>query len=80
MESVRLCAFSRQPPDTLEVLGVGRERILLLVVPPSTDPDIAHEAMMTAGRACYRPACRRRVRRFRARSIRRRLPVGGPEK
>ena len=46
--SVRLDGFSRQPANTLEVLGVGRESILLLVVPPSTDPDIAHEAMMTA--------------------------------
>jgi Family of unknown function (DUF5994) len=46
--SVRLDGFSRQPANTLEVLGVGRERLLLLVVPPSTDPDIAHDAMMTA--------------------------------
>jgi Family of unknown function (DUF5994) len=46
--SVRLDGFSYQPANTLEVLGVGRERILLMVVPPSTDPDIAHEAMMTA--------------------------------
>jgi len=30
------------------VLGVGREKILLLVVPPHTEPEIAHEAMMTA--------------------------------
>ncbi|MFG1930833.1 DUF5994 family protein [Mycobacterium sp. NPDC048908] len=45
---VRLDGFSRQPANTLEVPGVGRERILLLVVPPGTDPDIAHEAMMTA--------------------------------
>jgi Family of unknown function (DUF5994) len=46
--SVRLDGFNYQPADTLQVLGVGRERILLMVVPPSTDPDIAHEAMMTA--------------------------------
>ena len=46
--SVRLDGFGRQPANTLEVLGVGRERLLLLVVPPGTDPDIAHEAMMTA--------------------------------
>jgi Family of unknown function (DUF5994) len=45
---VRLDGFSYQPANTLEVLGVGRERILLMVVPPSTDPDIAHEAMMSA--------------------------------
>ncbi|HTY33468.1 DUF5994 family protein [Mycobacterium sp.] len=46
--SVRLDGFRRQPANTLQALGVGRERILLMVVPPSTAPDIAHEAMMTA--------------------------------
>jgi hypothetical protein len=30
------------------VLGVGRKKIILLVVPPQTDPDVAHEATMTA--------------------------------
>lgn len=47
-QTVRLDGFSHQPANTLEVLGVGRERILLMVVPPTTDPDIAHKAMMTA--------------------------------
>jgi hypothetical protein len=46
--AVRLDGYTRQPANTLQVLGVGREKILLLVVPPDTDPDIAHEAMMTA--------------------------------
>jgi hypothetical protein len=46
--SVRLDGFQRQPGNTLEVLGIGREKILLLVVPPNTDPDLAHEAMMAA--------------------------------
>lgn len=46
--AVRLDGYNRQPANTLEVLGVGREKILLLVVPPDTDPDVAHEAMMTA--------------------------------
>jgi hypothetical protein len=46
--SVRLDGFSRQRANTLEVLGVGRERLLLMVVPPDTDPEIAHEAMMVA--------------------------------
>ncbi|ETW25111.1 DUF5994 family protein [Mycobacterium gastri] len=46
--SVRLDGFSYQPAHTLEVLGVGRGRVLLLVVPASTDPEIAHTAMMTA--------------------------------
>lgn len=46
--AVRLDGYTRQPANTLQVLGVGREKLLLLVVPPHTDPDIAHEAMMTA--------------------------------
>jgi hypothetical protein len=46
--SVRLDGFNRQPAHTLEVLGLGRERVLLLVVPPHTDPDRAHDTMMTA--------------------------------
>jgi|SRR3954468_11580551 uncharacterized protein DUF5994 len=46
--SVRLDGFNRQPAHTLEVLGLGRERVLLLVVPPHTDPELAHDAMMTA--------------------------------
>jgi hypothetical protein len=45
---VRLDGYRLQPANTLQVIGVGREKILLLVVPPHTDPDIAHEAMMTA--------------------------------
>jgi hypothetical protein len=45
---VRLDGYRLQPPNTMQVLGVGREKILLLVVPPHTDPEIAHEAMMTA--------------------------------
>lgn len=46
--AVRLDGYRRQPANTLQVLGLGREKILLLVVPPHTDPEIAHEAMMTA--------------------------------
>src|ERR1700742_4839493 len=46
--AVRLDGYRLQPANTLQVLGVGREKILLLVVPPHTDPDTAHEAMMTA--------------------------------
>lgn len=46
--AVRLDGYRRQPANTLQVLGVGREKILLLVVPPHTDPNLAHEAMMTA--------------------------------
>jgi hypothetical protein len=46
--AVRLDGFTRQPAHTIEVLGLGRERVLLLVVPPHTDPDMAHDTMMTA--------------------------------
>jgi hypothetical protein len=46
--AVRLDGYRLQPANTLEVLGIGREKILLLVVPPQTDPDHAHQTMMTA--------------------------------
>src|SRR5690348_15684128 len=46
--AVRLDGYRLQPANTLQVVGLGREKILLLVVPPHADPDIAHEAMMTA--------------------------------
>ena len=45
---VRLDGYQRQPGHTLEVQGVNRGRVLLLVVPPGTEPDAAHTAMMTA--------------------------------
>jgi Family of unknown function (DUF5994) len=46
--AVRLDGYRRQPHNTLEVLGLGRETLLLLVVPSDTDPDQAHEMMMAA--------------------------------
>jgi hypothetical protein len=46
--SVRLDGYQRQPVNTLEVQGVDRRKILLLVIPPATEPDLAHTAMMTA--------------------------------
>jgi hypothetical protein len=46
--AVRLDGYRLQPANTLQVLGLGREKILLLVIPPHTEPEIAHEAMMTA--------------------------------
>ena len=46
--AVRLDGYRLQPANTLQVRGMGREQILLLVVPPHTDPDDAHEAMMSA--------------------------------
>lgn len=45
---VRLDGYRRQPANTIEVLGIGRARILLLVVPVLSDPDHAHETMMRA--------------------------------
>lgn len=46
--TVRLDGYERQPVNTLEVLGADRSRVVLLVVPPSTRPDQAHETMMSA--------------------------------
>jgi hypothetical protein len=45
---VRLGGFRRQPINTVEVLGLNRSRIALLVVPPNTDPHNAHATMMAA--------------------------------
>jgi hypothetical protein len=46
--SVRLDGYQRQPANTLQVQGLGREKVVLLVVPPQTEAEEAHEAMMTA--------------------------------
>lgn len=48
---VRLDGYHRQPVNTLEVLGVNRGKIVLLVVPPHTSPDLAHDTMMAAATA-----------------------------
>ena len=45
---VRLDGSPRQPINTLEVLGVNRDKIVLLVVPPNTKADQAHATMMAA--------------------------------
>jgi hypothetical protein len=45
---VRLDGYLRQPTNTVEVLGLNRNRIALLVVPPNTDPDQAHATLMAA--------------------------------
>ena len=45
---VQLDGYRHQPINTLEILGAGRGRIVLLVVPPATDPDQAHATMMAA--------------------------------
>jgi hypothetical protein len=46
--TVQLEGHGRQPVNTLEVVGADRSRVILLVVPPHTDADQAHEMMMTA--------------------------------
>ncbi len=45
---VRLDRYRLQPANTVEVLGLNRNRIVLLVVPPNTDPDEAHATLMAA--------------------------------
>jgi hypothetical protein len=45
---VQLEASWMQATNTLELVGIDRRRMALLVVPPRADPDIAHETMMTA--------------------------------
>jgi hypothetical protein len=46
--TVRLDGYHRQPVNTVEVLGLNRKRIILLVVSPHANPDQAHAIMMTA--------------------------------
>ncbi|MGK4593176.1 DUF5994 family protein [Amycolatopsis sp. w19] len=46
---VRLEGFRSQHTDTLTVIGTaGRRRLTLLVIPPETEPDLAHHLLMTA--------------------------------
>ena len=46
--AVHLDGYRLQPPNTVEVLGLNGNRIVLLVVPPHTDPDRAHATLMAA--------------------------------
>jgi hypothetical protein len=46
--AVRLDGYQRQPVNTVEVIGLNRSRIALLVVPPNTNPDEAHATLMAA--------------------------------
>jgi Family of unknown function (DUF5994) len=46
--SVRLDGYHRQPANTLEVLDLHGNRIVLLVVPAQTEPDHAHSIVMAA--------------------------------
>jgi Family of unknown function (DUF5994) len=45
---VRLDGFRFQPINTIEIIGANRERIVVMVVPPNTEPDHVHAAMMMA--------------------------------
>lgn len=45
---VRLDGYRRQPVGTVEVLGVNRSNVVLLVVSPQTEPEQAHAIMMAA--------------------------------
>ncbi|MCV7218767.1 hypothetical protein H7J51_26265 [Mycobacterium crocinum] len=49
--AVRLDGYRLQVINTIEVLGLDRGRITLLVVPPHTDADDAHTTMMAAAHA-----------------------------
>lgn len=46
--AVHLDGYRLQPTNTIEVLGLDRDRLTLLVIPPYTDAADAHTAMMTA--------------------------------
>ena len=46
--TVRLDGYRLQPVNTVEVLGLNRNRIVLLVVSPHAEPEQAHAIMMTA--------------------------------
>jgi hypothetical protein len=46
--TVRLDGYHLQPVNTVDVLGINRRKMVLLVVSPSADPEQAHAIMMTA--------------------------------
>ena len=46
--AVRLYGHQRQPVSTVEIVGLNDGRITLLVVPPNSEPDAAHDALMAA--------------------------------
>ncbi|BBX58497.1 hypothetical protein TM48_02846 [Mycobacterium shottsii] len=49
--TVRLDGYRLQPVNTVEVLGLNRNKIVLLVVSPQAGSDQAHTIMMTAAEA-----------------------------
>lgn len=46
--TIRLNGYHHQPPHTVEILGLDRSRITLLVVPADAEPGDAHTTMMAA--------------------------------
>jgi Family of unknown function (DUF5994) len=46
--TLRLDGYRLHPVNTVEVLGLNRNKIVLLVVSPHADPDQAHAIMMAA--------------------------------
>jgi len=47
---VRLGGFQVQHPKTVDVIGSNASRLILLVLPPGTEPVAAHRILMTASR------------------------------
>ena len=47
-DEVRLSGFYQQQNNTVEVIGVNRTKLVLLVVPSRTEPERAHEILMSA--------------------------------
>jgi hypothetical protein len=47
---VRLAGYFRQPVNTVELLGASGKQVVLLVIPPETEPDRAHEALVAASK------------------------------
>jgi hypothetical protein len=45
---VHVEGYRLRPPGTIDVLG-GSQRVTLLVVPPETEPELAHRALVAAG-------------------------------
>lgn len=46
--TVRLDGYRRQPVNTVEVIGINRTKMVLLVVSPHAEPAQAHAIMMAA--------------------------------
>jgi hypothetical protein len=47
-DTVRLSGFYQQQGNTLEVIGINRSKLVLLVVPSRTEPEHAHDVLMSA--------------------------------